>query len=246
MKIEHMSPAVKLAVLILITTLGSLDYMPYSSLLLMGMGLLLTHFFSEISILEMLNAIKAFILMMVIYTFFMVGVRMISGLDLAWVQVLGLSLRMVLISFYSALFIKTTDPIEFVLCLIKYYKMPVRAGFAFMTAYRFLPTFKDEMIQIVHAHSIRGYAVSKNPLVRAWETKRYLIPLLAGAVRKGIRLSIAMETRAFGKYHDRTTYRHISVDRQHVLVAAAFSLFVLGVMALMSHYGLTDFRLMYT
>ena len=137
MKIENMSPAIKFFVLLFISILGSFDYLPYFSIGLILIGIFITGAFSEISIPEILNSIKFFIFITISYTFLMIFVRLISGQDLAVISILGLSLRMILISFYSALFIKTTDSIEFILCLIKYYKMPVRVGFAFMTAYRF-------------------------------------------------------------------------------------------------------------
>lgn len=69
--------------------------------------------------------------MSVTFMFVILAVRYISGESLKVVAVLGLGFRIILISIYSSVFVKTTDPTEFVISLIKYFKMPPKIGYAF-------------------------------------------------------------------------------------------------------------------
>jgi energy-coupling factor transport system permease protein len=146
-----------------------------------------------------------------------------------------------LISIYSAVFVKTTDPTEFVMSLIKYFKMPVKIGYAFLTAYRFLPSFKDELETIKYAHQVRGIVESRNPVVQVWNSQKYIIPMMANAVRKGIRISMAMETRAFGKYETRTFYRKLEMNTEEIAAAAAYIIYILVILTLLTAWGFTRF-----
>ena len=82
-------------------------------------------------------------------------------------------------------------------------------------------------------------------MVQVWNSKRYIIPMLATAVRKGIRLSIAMETRAFGKYDTRTYYRSLSISREDIIASSIFILYIVLIIGLLALKGLTNFTLIY-
>lgn len=243
--IDQMNPVVKIWVLTLIALVASLDYKPFVTSLLFLVGLILAQTASSVSALEILRAIRGFLLLCAGFILVIVTTRYLSGEPLAILAVFSLGFRIILISSYSALFIKTTDPTEFVLALIHYFRMPVTMGYAFLTAYRFLPSFREEMDTIRYAHQVRGIEESRNPLVRVWNVKRYVIPMMAGAVRKGIRISMAMETRAFGKYPDRTYYRTLVLPAHEVVSGIGFTLFVVLILGLLTGMGLTQLGFIY-
>lgn len=243
--IDKMNPFSKIILLILITLIGSFDFKPFASSILIISAFIITKFFSTITLKEIINSIKGFLIMSLGFMIIILLSRYISKKPLDIIVVIGLGFRIILISIYSAIFVKTTDPTEFVLVLIKYFKMPNKVGYAFLTAYRFLPTFKDELEIIKHAHQIRGISESKNPLTRVWDTKRYIVPMMANAVRKGIRISMAMETRAFGKYKDRTFYRKIKLTKQDISALIIYAMYIILIVCILYFANLTSFGFTY-
>ncbi|MBE6075833.1 MAG: energy-coupling factor transporter transmembrane protein EcfT [Clostridium lundense] len=240
-----MNPFLKLLILILITIIGSLDFKPYASSILIISGIIIASIFSSLSILEILNSVKGFIIMSVSFMFVILAVRYISGETLKVIAVLGLGFRIILISIYTSIFVKTTDPTEFVISLIKYLKMPPKIGYAFLTAYRFLPTFKEELQTIKYAHEVRGIVESKNPFIKVWNSQRYILPMMANAVRKGIRISMAMETRAFDKYKTRTYYRELHMPINEIIMTTVYILYIISVVVILYLNNLVAFAVKY-
>lgn len=243
--IDNMNPFFKIIMLTIITIIGSTDFLPFVSGTLIISGLVIAHLFSSLSYKEVLYSVRAFIIMSVGFMNIILLTRLLSNQDLELLRILGLGFRIILISIYSTIFVNTTDPTEFVMALIKYFKVPAKFGYSFLTAYRFLPTFKDEMEIIKHAHQVRGIEESRNPLIQVWNSKRYIIPMLATAVRKGIRISVAMETRAFGKYETRTYYRSLSLNKQEAIGSLLYLLYIAAIITVFSINGLTNFTLIY-
>ncbi|WP_304340774.1 energy-coupling factor transporter transmembrane component T family protein [Metaclostridioides mangenotii] len=241
--IEKMNPFLKIMILIVVTLIGSFEFMPYLPLVLTLLALITVFLFSDLKMLDLFKAVKVFILMSISYMGFILLARYISGQPLMIITVLGLGFKIILISVYSAIFVKTTDPTELVISLIKYFKVSPKFAYAFLTAYRFLPTFKEEFEIIKHAHQVRGIEESKNVLLKIWNTKRYVIPMMATAVRKGIRISMSMETRAFGKTKSRTYYRKLALHKDEIIYSIIYILIVLSITLILSYFGLTDFGL---
>lgn len=223
--IDDMNPVLKIIMLIMITIIGSVDFKPFLAVVMIVSLLIITQLFSTVKAIDVIKSIKGFLIISIGFTIVIALSRLLSGENLELVYIVGLSLRIILISSYTAVFVKTTEPTEFVLALIKYFKMPVRMGYAFLVAYRFLPTFKDELELIKYAHQVRGVEESKNPLIRVWQCQRYIIPMMTNAIRKSIRISMAMETRAFEKYSTRTYYRELSVSKSEVLMTGIFIIY---------------------
>lgn len=243
--IDRMNPFLKIIILIIITIIGSLDFKPFVSIVLIISAFIIVPFYSRMSIGKILNSIKLFITMSLGFMSIILITRYLSGENLEIITVLALGLRIILISVYSSIFVKTTDPTEFVLVLIKYFKMPVKAGYAFLTAYRFLPTFQDELEIIKYAHQVRGIVEDRNPLKKVWNSKRYILPMMANAVRKGIRVSMAMETRAFGKYKTRTNYRKLHMKKDEVIITIGYIIYIILVIILLYLNNLTSFKIIY-
>lgn len=238
--INRMNPFLKIIILIIITIIGSLEFNPFLPTALIIMAIVTASLFSDLTIKELLKSIRVFLGMSIGFMGFILLSRFISKEDLMILSVFGLGLKIVLISIYSAIFVKTTDPTKMVISLIKYFKLPPKFAYAFLTAYRFLPTFKEEFDIIKHAYQVRGIVESKNVFVNIWNTKRYVIPMMATAVRKGIRISMAMETRAFGKYKTRTYYRQLVINKDEIVASTFYITMIIFITIIFSIIGLTN------
>jgi energy-coupling factor transport system permease protein len=107
----------------------------------------------------------------------------------------------------SLLYVLTTDPTDFVQALIQKARLSYRFGYGAHAAYRFVPMFEGELATIRAAHRVRGVPEGGGPIARGRQYVGYLVPLLAGGIRKAERVALAMDARGFGAYPDRTFYR---------------------------------------
>ena len=107
---------------------------------------------------------------------------------------------MVLASF---IFIWTTDIRDLMTGLVRI-GMPYRFAFAIFLALRFLPIIQQEVEAVKSAHAIRGRA--SNSLIRhrfrLWQ--RYMFTVIVNGLRKAENTALAIESRGFGAYPDRT------------------------------------------
>jgi energy-coupling factor transport system permease protein len=107
----------------------------------------------------------------------------------------------------SSLFVLTTEPAQFVRALIHQARLSPRIAYSIFAAYRFVPLVEIEFANIRAAHQVRGGASRRGLWTRIGEIAGYAIPLLALAVRRGERVALAMESRAFGALSERTYFR---------------------------------------
>jgi len=78
-------------------------------------------------------------------------------------------------------------------------RIPYPYAFMFVTSLRFVPTFMQEMDQIIQAQSSRAHRLdNKNFLKRFLSICPLAIPLMVTSVKKAERMAISMETRGFG------------------------------------------------
>ena len=113
-------------------------------------------------------------------------------------------LRLLSFALLSLVFIRTTEPQHLILSLVHQLRLSYRVAYGIMVGYRMLPVFQAEYRTIRAAHRVRGVREGSSPLAFWSRTRRYAIPLLAGAVRKAGRIAVAMDARAFGALPDRT------------------------------------------
>ena len=73
--------------------------------------------------------------------------------------------------------------------------------------------------------------------------KLYPIPLLATAVRRGERVSNAMESRAFGAYPERTYYRQVQLTGADLTVLAVAVIFCTTVQLTLNQFNLLGLSL---
>lgn len=134
----------------------------------------------------------------------------------------SLWVRLLCFALVSLVFVKTTEPHRLILSLVHQLHLNYRIAYGTMVGYRMLPLFQADYRTIRAAQRVRG-AREPRGLLHVWaRTRRYALPLLAGAVRKAGRVALAMDARAFGAFSDRTYRERMVVDRSDwVFVAVA-------------------------
>ncbi|HWS37475.1 MAG TPA: energy-coupling factor transporter transmembrane component T [Actinoplanes sp.] len=113
----------------------------------------------------------------------------------------------------------TTEGADLVRSMITHLRMPYRIGYAGFAAMRFVPRFRDDLEIIRLAHRVRGAGTGRGPVATARRYSGYVVPLLAGAMRHGDRVSLAMEARGFGAYPARTERRRVPMRARDAVLA---------------------------
>ncbi len=117
--------------------------------------------------------------------------------------------------------LSTTGP-DLVRACVQQLRVPYRIGYTALAAFRFVPRFGHELEIIRQAHRVRGAHRGRGPIasVRRWDS--YIVPLLAGAIRHAERVALAMDSRAFGAYPERTERHLVPFRARDVVFIAAF------------------------
>lgn len=241
---ERVNPIIKIIIIILVALTTSFDSKPYFSILLFIYLLIFVKLFSKIKLKEFFYKIRFVFIISLIYVAFIALGSFLDKRLINYEYILAIGFRFIIIAAYSYVFIITVNPKLMVISMIKYLKIPEKFGFSFLASYRFFPTFKQELEQIKFSHSVRG--IGSNSIFASIKNfKRYTIPMLVTAVRKGTRISISMESRGFGKYKNRTYYEEPIITRVDVIVIITyFSLFIIGLI-LMIKFKLIKFSIIY-
>ena len=103
--------------------------------------------------------------------------------------------------------LSTTGP-DLVRASVQHLRVPYRIGYTALAAFRFVPRFGHELDVIRQAHRVRGSHGGRGPFTTVARWFGYVVPLMAGAIRHAERVALAMDSRAFGAYPDRTE-RHL-------------------------------------
>lgn len=111
---------------------------------------------------------------------------------------LSLAMRLVALAAPAVLVFSSTDPTDLADSLIQHAKAPPRFAIGALAAFRLLGLFRDEWRVIAMARRARG-------LRRAFLGTAFV--LLVGAIRRGVRLSVAMDARGFDSGLPRTIAR---------------------------------------
>lgn len=114
-----------------------------------------------------------------------------------------LFLRAIACGMASTVFALTTDPGAFVKSLMVNLRLPPRVGYALFSALQLVPDLANEAQQIRLAHAMRAGRMPRR-IPGPVEAFSLLIPLLAYAIRRANRASIAMEARGLKKNAPRT------------------------------------------
>lgn len=99
---------------------------------------------------------------------------------------------------------------DLVRATVQQLRLPYRIGYGGLAALRFVPRFRREFQLIRAAHAARGTVGGAGPIAALRRGLRMAVPLLAGGIRHGERVSLAMDARAFGAHAYRTERRRFS------------------------------------
>jgi len=112
--------------------------------------------------------------------------------------------RVVAILGASYIFVRTTNPRQLVVGMISL-GLNYRYAWMLFLALVSLPIFEAELNVVKDAQTVRGIRPGSTPISeRVKMYKRYMMPMLAIALRRVENLAIAMDSRAFGAYPDRS------------------------------------------
>jgi energy-coupling factor transport system permease protein len=140
---------------------------------------------------------------------------------------LGYFFRLATMVMVSFMLIWTTNIHELMVGLVKL-GMPYRFAFAIFMALRFLPIVQREVDAVKAAHAIRGRA-SRSPFqhrFRLWQ--RYLFTVIVNGLRKAENTALAVESRGFGAYPDRTFVKPFRWTFSGIFMVLLFIAFGLG------------------
>ncbi|SDT74895.1 energy-coupling factor transporter transmembrane component T [Actinoplanes derwentensis] len=140
---------------------------------------------------------------------------------------LATGLRVVAVLMLALIAGLTTEGTDLVRSMITHLRMPYRIGYAGFAAMRFVPRFRRDLEIIRLAHRVRGVHGGRGPVATTRRYSGYVVPLLAGAMRHGDRVSLAMEARGFGAYPARTERRHVPLRGRDAVLAIGLLLLCL-------------------
>jgi energy-coupling factor transport system permease protein len=133
-------------------------------------------------------------------------------------------LRITIMVLASFIFIWTTDIRDLMTGFVRI-GMPYRFAFAIFLALRFLPIVQQEVDAVKAAHAIRGRAL-RSPVrhrFRLWQ--RYMFTVIVNGLRKAENTALAIESRGFGAYPDRTYVKTFQWTRTGLILLLFFVAF---------------------
>ena len=236
--VHRLNPLTKLAISLPVVVIASMSFEPVTPLAMAAGALLVTRYLGHVPWPRLLRPLLfAGPLSLGFFwsgTVFYVGPG--SGLDApgfalgplwlpfaALVYGLAIGSRALAVFCTSMIFVLTTDPVHIVLALMQHLRVSPRIGYSIFAGYRFMPLLQDELANIRAAYQVRG-AGRGGVVGRVRELFDFAIPLLAISVRRGERVALAMESRAFEAVPQRT-YMQVSRFswRDPVFIAGALA-----------------------
>lgn len=149
--------------------------------------------------------------------------------------------RLLCFALLSLVFVKTTEPQRLILSLVHQLHLNYRVAYGTMVGYRMLPLFQTDYQTIRAAQRVRGAREAAGFLHLWSRTRRYTLPLLAGAVRRAGRVALAMDARAFGALPERTYRERMVVRRSDGFFVACAVIVVAAVVIVCWMGGVTRF-----
>lgn len=227
-----LDPRTKLVMVICVTTLA-LIYNTPGPLVLLFAGTILLLVIMRVDFSDSLGILKQFLplllILFLVQCIFSPGgevllavgpVRLLTGKGLALGASVVLRIGVVVA---AAVLLATAGSRNFILGLVQW-KVPYEIAFMVSVAIRFLPIFRDELINVVTAIQLRGVELRKVP----WGQKiklygSVLFPVVYGALLKAQHLAVAMEARGFRAYPRRTYLRRLCLAPADYVVMLGFS-----------------------
>lgn len=140
-------------------------------------------------------------------------------------------LRLVAIALAGVIAFVTIDPTDLADALIQHLRAPPRVAIGALAAFRLLPLFAAEWETIGLARRARGIDDGGSPWARVLSFRERSFTLLVAAIRRGVRLALAMDARGFASLTCRSVARprpFTRRDRALLLAAAAVAVTTIG------------------
>jgi energy-coupling factor transport system permease protein len=226
MLLHEVNPSIKAFAVVISILILSLFFDPITPLVTILWSIMVTFIFGRVSFKKWLLLFAPFLFIAFIYVWStMLFPRLQAGDSVLWQwgfltmtaegfqRGISLGLRVLSFATLSIMFTLTTKPTDFLLSLMQQCKLPPKLAYGIMAGYRFLPLIKEEFQTLQNAHRVRGVARARTIPEKVKQLKRYVIPLLAGAIRKAERTALAMESKGFTGEKNRIFFREIPVSR---------------------------------
>lgn len=136
----------------------------------------------------------------------------------------GFFFRLAIMVLVSFLLIWTTD-IRDLMVGLTHIGVSYRFAFAIFMALRFLPLVQQEVEAVRAAHAIRGRAAKSALSHRIRLLQRYLFTVIVNGLRKAENTAVAVESRGFGAYPQRTYVKDFHWTATGVALVAVFVAF---------------------
>jgi energy-coupling factor transport system permease protein len=133
------------------------------------------------------------------------------------------------------IFTETTSPYQIALALHGL-GFNYRTAFIITTTFNLIPLFRETALTIMDAQKLRGMRSfdEGSPIGRMKAYSSLAVPLVLDAMRKAKNSSVAMESRAFGAYKDRTWLEKPEIKTMDII--AVFACFVFCACLLFMNY----------
>jgi energy-coupling factor transport system permease protein len=146
----------------------------------------------------------------------------------------AISLRLMAIALPGLLLFVSTDAVDLADSLVQQLHVPARFAYGSLAALRLLPLLSDEWVTIHRARRARGIDAGHSPIKLAQLFASAVFALLIGAIRRGTRLALAMDSRGFDSHAPRTIARlqEVHVADQVLMVGAIVLVISANVLAM--------------
>ncbi|HVR88480.1 MAG TPA: energy-coupling factor transporter transmembrane component T [Candidatus Limnocylindria bacterium] len=114
------------------------------------------------------------------------------------VNAIATALRLIAIALAGVVAFVTIDPTDLADALVQHLRTSPRFAVGALAAFRLLPLFAAEWETIGLARRARGIDDRRSPLAQIASFRERSFALLVGAIRRGVRLALAMDARGFG------------------------------------------------
>ena len=246
--IHRWHPLMKLLGCVMFILLATMSYDPVPNIVLFVLTLVIAVFVSRLSVRLFFAALLPFT---VIALGFGVAQVLFHGggttlLDIGPLDITreglhfagALAFRMLTIISISLVFTLTTDPKDLVLSLVQQLKVSYNIAFGIFFALRMIPQVEAEFDIIRSAHRIRGVGERPGLAGKIEEYRRYTIPLLVSLIRKSTRAALAMESKAFGAFPERTYLDDVYIRRSDIVLLLSLAIVLGSVMLVLWRLGL--------
>jgi len=159
--------------------------------------------------------------------------------DLGLLMGVGVAFRLASLMSVGPVYLMTTSQRDFIAGLT-HLKLPYKVVFLLSTSFRFLPAVIGEIATITEAQTSRGLELDKGSIVeRLRKRLPVLIPTIILSIKSSQNLAIAIESRAFGAYKDRTCLSELRFrSADYAFSALCLAVLVLGFWLSSQRFGL--------